>query len=273
MTGARVGVVLVLGILVAGCTVARVASSAKGAFTDLDEPEEIELGRAVTAAIGTRYPLRRDPELTRYVAMVGNAVAACSDRPDIRYHFGVLDTQEVNAFAAPGGYVLVTRGALAIMDDEATLAGVLGHEIAHIALRHHLETIKAAKRKDLAVAGLRTGLAFVPGAAGAFAGALALAADALADQVILKGFSRAEEGEADVVGLRYASRAGYDPSGLRDFLTTMVARGEGDAAAGRFFSTHPGTADRLNEQTLHLQGLPSGGARNAERFVTAMAGR
>jgi predicted Zn-dependent protease len=283
MRPVRVWAVLALAILGAGCNtirvgfgpiddLAQVASATKGPFTDLDEPEEIELGRAVTAALATRYPLLLDRELTRYVALVGNAVAAHSDRPDIRYRFGVLATGEVNAFAAPGGYVLVTRGALALMRDEAMLAGVLGHEIAHVAVRHHLETIKASKRKELAMAGVRTGLAFVPGPAGAFAGAISLAADALAEQVILKGFSRAEEGEADAVGLRYAARAGYDPAGLRDFLTAMVARGEGDAEAGRFFSTHPGTADRLREQTRHLQGQPGGGARNADRFVRAMAG-
>lgn len=273
MRRAGIWAVLALGALMAGCTLAHVASTAHGAFTDLDEPEEIELGRAVTAALGARYPLLRDEELTRYVALVGNAVAAYSDRPDLRYRFGVLDTPEVNAFAAPGGYILITRGALIIMDDEATLAGVLGHEIAHIALRHHLETIKVTKRKALAVAGLRTGLVFVPGAAGAFAGVIALGADALAEQVIVKGFSRIEEDEADTVGPRYAARAGYDPAGLSDFLTTMVARGEGDAAASAFFSTHPGIADRLQGQARHLQGQPKGGARHAERYARAMAGR
>src|SRR5207245_2816424 len=82
----------------------------RAATTDIDEPEEIELGRAVTTALGSRYTLLRDEPLTRYVALVGNAVADQSDRPDLHYYFGVLDTDEINAFAAPGGYVLVTRG-------------------------------------------------------------------------------------------------------------------------------------------------------------------
>ncbi|MBI1893279.1 MAG: M48 family metalloprotease [Candidatus Rokubacteria bacterium] len=112
------------------------APAVKGAFTDMDEPQEIELGRAVTAGIGARYRVLRDRELTRYVALVGSAVAAHSERPDLRYYFAVLDAPEVNAFAAPGGFVFVTRGALGLMRDEATLAGVLGHEVGHIALRH-----------------------------------------------------------------------------------------------------------------------------------------
>ena len=99
----------------------------RGATTDIDEPEEVELGRAVSSAVGSRYTLLRDDPLTRYVALVGNAVALQSDRPDIRYYFGVLDTEEVNAFAAPGGYVFITRGTLRLMRDEATLAAVLGH--------------------------------------------------------------------------------------------------------------------------------------------------
>jgi predicted Zn-dependent protease len=246
-----------------------VTSTARGAFSDVEEPEEIELGRAVTAAIGGRYPLLRDPVLTRYVALVGNIVAAQSERPDVRYYFGVLDSPEVNAFAAPGGYIFVTKGALALMRDEATLAGVLGHEIAHVAARHHLETIKASKRKDLTVMGLRTGLAFAPGPAGSFAGVISLAADAMVEQVVLKGFSRAEEGQADGLGVGYASRAGYDRAGLQDFLLAVSARSDRDPSAGRFFSTHPGTAERLKD----LEKLPpsqAGGQRNRERFAAEM---
>ena len=122
----------------------------RGASTDIDEPEEIELGRAVASAVGSRYTLLRDEPLTRYVALVGNSVALQSDRPDIRYYFGVLDTDEVNAFAAPGGYVFITRGTLRLMRDEATLAGVLGHEIGHIALKHHVSAIKDQKQKAVA---------------------------------------------------------------------------------------------------------------------------
>ncbi|MGH7357146.1 MAG: M48 family metalloprotease, partial [Candidatus Rokuibacteriota bacterium] len=150
-----------------GVTAAKIAASTK----DLDEPQEIELGRAVSAAVGKQYPLYRNVALTHYVALVGNAVAAHSDRPDVRYVFCVLDTAEVNAFAAPGGYVFVTRGSLAMMRDEAMLAGVLAHEVGHVALRHHAESIKKQKQteagKELVMLGAEVGVSRVGGGAGA----------------------------------------------------------------------------------------------------------
>jgi len=182
-------------------------ADARAATTDIDEPEEIELGRAVTTALGSRYTLLRDEPLTRYVALVGNAVAVQSDRPDLHYYFGVLDTDEINAFAAPGGYVLVTRGTLALMRDEAALAGVLGHEVGHVALRHHNETIKEERQSALKKAGFLSltqiglGFAHVGGAGDVALHTFApIALKAGADttfSALLKGHSRKEEGEAD----------------------------------------------------------------------------
>ncbi len=243
-------------------------SDFRGAFGEMDEPEEVELGRSIAAAVGGRYRISRDRTLTQYVALVGNTVAAVSDRPDLRYYFAVLDSDEINALAAPGGFVFITRGALALMPDEAALAGVLGHEVGHIALRHHAETIKAQKQKSLAVMGLQQGLAFTR--AGAFSGLIGATADLLAEQIILKGHSRAEEMESDRVGFQYAARAGYDPAGLREFLTALTAKGTRDAGVAKFFSTHPGTEDRLQEQTKLRQAWTSGGRREADRFARAM---
>jgi predicted Zn-dependent protease len=234
---------------------------------DMEEPEEIELGRATTALIGSRYPLLRDEALTRYVALVGNAVALRSERPDIRYYFAILDSDDVNAVAAAGGYILVTRGALALMRDEATLAGVLGHEVGHIALRHHDETIKDAKRKSAAVTGLQTGVSTLTRSqAGQLLGP---AFDALGE-LALKGFGRKEEGAADVVGFKYAAAAGYDPAGLRDFLKTLQTRGS-QSAIQQFVATHPGVDDRLKEQEKLRAKAPAGGRRNQARFEQAMA--
>lgn len=240
----------------------------RGAFGEMDEPEEVELGRAIAAAVGARYKVSRDANLTRYVALVGNTVAAASDRPDIRYYFAVLDSDEINALAAPGGFVFLTRGALALMNDEAALAGVLGHEVGHIALRHHAETIRAQKQKSLAVMGLQQGLSFTR--VGAFSGLIGATADALAEQIVLKGHSRAEEMESDKVGFQYAARAGYDPAGLRDFLAALAAKGTRDAGVAKFFSTHPGTEDRLQEQAKMRQTSTAGGRREAARFAAAL---
>ncbi len=254
-----------------GNLVARTATTGKSAFVDMDEPQEIELGRAVTANVGARYQVLRDPALTRYVALVGNAVAVHSTRPDLRYYFAVLDTPEVNAFAAPGGFVFITRGALGLMRDEATLGGVLGHEVAHIALRHGAESVKAQSRKELVMLGLQEGLSHTQ--VGAFAGAISSAADAVTEQVVLKGFSRTEETEADRAGFQYALGAGYDPAGLRDFLAALVERGGKDSALKTFFSTHPATQERLQEQERLLKDTPAGGRRNPERWSQAVAAR
>lgn len=256
----------------------------RAATTDIDEPEEIELGRAVTTALGSRYTLLRDEPLTRYVALVGNAVAVQSDRPDLHYYFGVLDTDEINAFAAPGGYVLVTRGTLGLMRDEAALAGVLGHEVGHVALRHHNETIKEERQSALKKGGFLSaaqiglGFAHVGGAGDVALHTFApIALKAGADttfSALLKGHSRKEEGEADGVGFKYAARAGYDPAGLRDFLQAVQESGKQPAKSGLFAkwaSTHPGTDDRLKEQETLLKAQPAGGRRAAARFQQAMA--
>jgi predicted Zn-dependent protease len=238
------------------------------AFSDMDEPQEVEVGRSVAAAVGARYKVLRDEKLTTYVALVGNTVAVTSDRPDLRYYFAVLDTPKVEALAAPGGFVFVSRGALDIMKDEAALAGVLGHEVGHVALKHHNATIKAQRTKALAMFAGNIGLSFVRGPAGAFTPVMGLVADGIAEGV-LKGHSREEEMESDRVGFQYAARAGYDPAGLREFLAALKAKG--DATANEFFSTHPGIDDRLQEQASLLAKWTRGGKREAQRFAAATA--
>jgi predicted Zn-dependent protease len=282
---ARSTLALLLALVLVGCqtgggsTAVGVITGAnpediRGASTDIDEPEEIELGRAVASALGSRYTLLRDEQLTRYVALVGNSVALQSDRPDLRYYFGVLDTEEVNAFAAPGGYVFITRGTLRLMRDEATLAGVLGHEVGHIALKHHLEAIKDQKKSavgsDVTKGLIRFGSGFIPGVGGAATSmvvnspVLDLAMDG-AVNLVLKGWSRTEEEQADVVGLKYATRAGYDAAGLRNFLKAVQDSGA-QPSTSKFFSTHPGTAERLKDQEIRLTTAPAGGRRAAPRF-------
>ena len=238
------------------------------AFEDMDEPQEVEVGRSVAAAVGARYKLFRDAALTKYVAMVGNTVAAASDRPDLRYYLAVLDTPEPEALAAPGGFVFISKGALDVMRDEATLAGVLGHEIGHIALKHHNETIKDQRNKALAMFGVNIGLGFVPGPAGMFTPVMSLVGDGIAEGV-LKGFSRSEEMASDKVGFQYAARAGYDPAGLGEFLSALAAK-KADAGVAKFMSTHPGIDDRLQEQTKMQQARTGSGKREAERFAKAM---
>ena len=243
-------------------------SDLRGATVDIDEPEEVELGRSFTAAVGGRYKVSRDAGLTKYVALVGNEVAAMSDRPDLRYYFAVLDTPEINAFAAPGGFIFVSRGALELMSDEAELAGVLGHEVGHVALKHHGEAIKDQKRKAVLARGAQiAGASFSQSAP--FVGLIGVMVDGVIEQTLIKGFSRNEEMASDKVGFQYAARAGYEPAGLRGFLAALKAK-SADAGVVKFNSTHPGLDDRLQEQAKLRDEYKGTGKRETLRFAQAM---
>src|SRR5436190_22629958 len=243
-------------------------SDLRGATVDIDEPEEVELGRSFTAAVGGRYKVSRDAALTKYVALVGNEVAATSDRPDLRYYFAVLDTPEPNAFAAPGGFIFISRGALELMSDEAELAGVLGHEVGHVALKHHGEAIKDQKRKAVPARGAQiAGASFSQSAP--FVGLIGVMVDGVIEQTLIKGFSRSEEMASDKVGFQYAARAGYEPAGLRGFLAALKAK-SADAGVVKFNSTHPGLDDRLQEQAKLRDEYKGTGKRETLRFAQAM---
>src|SRR5262245_51653360 len=114
----------------------------RAATSSMDEKEEVEIGREVAGRMLGAAPLVPDPGLQAYVNRVGRWVASHSERPDLPWRFGVMNDATINAFAAPGGYVLITRGLYEILDNEAQLAGVLGHEIGHIVRRHHIEVMQ-----------------------------------------------------------------------------------------------------------------------------------
>ena len=187
-----------------------------------------------------------DPELGAYVATIGARMAAVSDRPDIKYTFTILDSPVVNAFALPGGYVYVSRGLLALADNEAELAGVLGHEIGHVTARHSAERYSRS-----VVVNLGAGLL------GAVTGQRALSDLAnLGGGLYLKSYSRENEFEADSLGLRYMSQAGYEPSAVADFLASLGAQTELEARLRgaqsndngfNLLATHPRTVDRVRE--------------------------
>ena len=131
--------------------VKEVADKVGSAVVPISTEQEIEIGRGIAATIAGHYGVVEDSPLDAYVRLVGTTVAAVDPRSDVRYRFAVLDTDEVNAFAAPGGYVFVTRGALAIMEDEAMLAGVLAHEVGHVNHKDVIAEIQSRARTDLGI--------------------------------------------------------------------------------------------------------------------------
>lgn len=207
----------------------------KASELNITEAEEIELGRQISEKIRQRYGVVQSPEVHKYVTLVGAVLATSSTRPGLPWTFIVLDTDAVNAFAAPGGYVHITKGALAQIKNEAELAGVLGHELTHVTEKHTIAAIKKGKAADLAVSASGKGGGFTQEF-------IDKAKDA-----ILKGFGQKEELEADSKGIILASKAGYAPSGLPAFLQALSDRNKASTERKGLFASHPEMDERMKK--------------------------
>jgi beta-barrel assembly-enhancing protease len=226
---------------------------AQEGMKDLTQDEEIALGEQLTAGFLGASPLHPDANLQRYVNRVGKWLALHSDRPDLPWTFAVIDTETINAFAMPGGDVIVSSGLLKRLSSESELAGVLSHEIAHVVKKHQLQAIQSAAKGNLAssIGKDLAGDAIARRGGGALtqAGKSALAnvaADLLKDGFFLRPLDRQMEYDADQLGVVIATRAGYDPYGLVGALE-MLAQYKGGGDAASVFSTHPPATDRLGE--------------------------
>ncbi len=235
-----------------GC--ARVPATGKTAFTGgLGTAKEIEIGRKnhpeIIKEFGGEYG---SPDLRKYVDGIGQQLARKVERQDLKYTFTVLNSDIINAFATPGGYIYVTRGLMALADSEAEFAGVLAHELGHLTALHH------AKRygKGLLANILLTGAALVTGqVAPEASGGIMQAGQGLAVS-LLQGFSRENEFESDDLGVRYLARTGYDPGAMAGFLRKLRAhsrlsaqlRGESPDKIDQFnyLATHPAPIERVN---------------------------
>jgi len=223
------------------------------AFKEFTPEQELALGEQLTAGFLGASPLHPDANLQRYVNRVGKWLALHSDRPDLPWTFAVIDTETINAFAMPGGYVIVSSGLLKRLSSESELAGVLSHEIAHVVKKHQLQAIQSAAKGDLAssigkdLAGdaiARRGGNIAAQEAKTWASGIAT--DLLKDGFFLRPLDRSMEFEADQLGVVIATRSGYDPYGLVGALE-MLAQYKGGGDAASVFSTHPPAADRLAE--------------------------
>ncbi|MDP3716545.1 MAG: M48 family metalloprotease [Acidobacteriota bacterium] len=226
-----------LGQITRGVEVAKKANEVRDlAMTDA---EEAELGANVSERIRTRYGVVQDAAVHRYLALVGTTLAQGSTRPALPWTFIVLDTDGVNAFAAPGGYVHITRGALALIKNEAELAGVLGHEIIHITEKHTIRAIQKSKAVQMGAAETLSGSS----------GLMERAVTATYDNIVERGFGRAEENESDEMGVTLANKIGYAPNGLNGFLTTLKDRNKASTEKRGLFASHPEMQDRLDRIT------------------------
>jgi predicted Zn-dependent protease len=201
--------------------------------------EEVAIGRRISGNLLGAAPLVNDEALQRYVNRVGRWVALQTDRPDLPWTFGVIESEDINAFAAPGGYVFVTKGLYRKLNSEAELAGVLAHEVGHVIKKHHLKVIQKQK-----------GIAALSGALGKQVskdGDNKLVQKLIGSgaEIMARGLDKDAEFEADRVGVVVAARAGYEPFGLPSVLQEIGHVSAGDNSVALLFKTHPHPDERL----------------------------
>lgn len=210
----------------------------KIAEVDFTDYEERQLGEKISSRLVTDFGVYQDKDVAKYVTLVGSVLAKESSRPDLKWTFIVLDTDAVNAFAAPGGAIHVTRGLLGLAKNEAELAGVLAHEITHVADKHTIHAIQQGKLISM-------GTDAVGGGGSARDEMVAKFADKGYHLILDGEFSRGDEDKADEKGVRLANKLGYDPHGLAEVLTKLDARNAGRDDRNGLFASHPATKDRI----------------------------
>ena len=238
---------LCLGLL-ANCAVNPVTGRQN--FVMMSESEEVRTGKKGDEEVRKEYGVYDNPALQRYVNEVGQRLAQKSHRGNLEYHFTVVDSPEINAFALPGGYIYITRGIMAYLNSEAELAAVLGHEIGHVTARHSVQQYSASMAANIGVA---LGSILVPELRGGAQNLLAQLGNAL-----LSGYGRDHELEADRLGAEYLARTGYNPQAMvkvvgilkdQELFDVEIARGEGREPRRYhgLFATHPDNDTRLKE--------------------------
>lgn len=202
------------------------------------ESEEIAIGRQIAGNLLGAAPLVKDDKLQKYVNRIGRWVATQSERPDLPWHFGVIQSEDVNAFAAPGGYIFITLGLYRTFQSEADLAGVLGHEVGHVLRQHHLKILQQSKLVDAGSKALSKSVGGndkVQQLIGSGA------------EIVARGLDKDAEFEADRIGVVLATRAGYDAYGLPSVLQQIGHAAKDDDRVALLFKTHPLPEDRLNK--------------------------
>ena len=241
----------------------------------MDAEDEIRVGAEehpkMLEAFGGTYD---DRALTAYVNAIGQRMVAKSELPDLKFQFFVLNDDTVNAFALPGGYVYISRGLVALAEDEAELAGVIGHEIGHVTARHSAQRYSSAMATNIGL----TAVGILGSVFGAPSGIGNLAS--FGAQAALQSYSRSQELEADKLGVRYMTQLGYDPSALSDFFakldahTTIHAKKAGRSVDNfNIMQTHPRTSDRINQAKVLAQTeTPPNARREREPFLGQIDG-
>jgi beta-barrel assembly-enhancing protease len=232
------------GFANADSTMKRILSSALLAVTiagcGVSTQQEVQMGQEYSAQINAQLPIVRDPEINRYINVLGDSIAGLTSRgQELEWHFYVVDAPEVNAFAVPGGYIYVNRGLIERTQKMDQLAGVLGHEIGHVVKRH---SIKQMEQMQGAQIGVTLGCVLL----NACNSDLAQAGINVAGSAIFAKFSRSDEAEADEVGIQNVVRAGISPNGIPEMFQILInERARNPSAVDNWFATHPTEESRI----------------------------
>jgi Zn-dependent protease with chaperone function len=217
----------------------------------VSERRELAIGAEVAKEVEREYGVYQDAELTAYIDQIGQTLAKNSDRPNIPYYFKVLDSPIANAFATPGGYIYITRGLMGVFDDEATLAGVLGHEVGHVAARHSAKQIQNTTFASI-------GLIAASLLMGDKVNDDLLTGINVAATLIFLGYSRGDEDQADILGAKYLHRSGYDMDGMaRAMEGLMELEQRNPMQAEQFFRSHPLGRNRVTHIRSWIPRIPN----------------
>jgi predicted Zn-dependent protease len=214
--------------------------------------QEVQMGQEAAQQVNAQLPMVQDALIQNYVNSLGQRIARTTSRADLNWQFQVVNADQVNAFALPGGFVYVNRGVLARASNMSEVAGVLGHEIEHVVRRHSVKQMEQAQ-------GANVGVGILCALTGVCQSGVAQAAINIGGTAVFAKFSRADEVQADEGGFNNVMRAGINPRGMYTFFQKLLAEeqrsGGGNAAA--WFSDHPGTSDRLADIERMLNQVPA----------------
>jgi predicted Zn-dependent protease len=216
----------------------------------ISQQQEIQMGQEYAQQINAQLPIVQDPELNRYINVLGDSIARLTPRADLDWHFFIVDAQEVNAFAVPGGFVYVNRGLIQRTDQMDELAGVLGHEIGHVVRRH---TVKQMEKQQGANIGVTLGCILT----GVCNSQIAGAAINIAGGALFARFSRQDEAEADAQGFKNVVHAGISPAGMVTMFRKLLdERRSRPAGVEAWFLTHPLEEDRITAVQAMINQMP-----------------
>ena len=217
----------------------------------ISQQQEVQMGQEYAQQINAQLPIVQDPELNRYINVLGDSIAGLTSRKDLDWHFFIVDAKEVNAFAVPGGFVYVNRGLIERTDQMDELAGVLGHEIGHVVRRHTVKQMEKAQGANIGVT-LACVLTSICNSQAAGA------AINIAGGAVFARFSRQDEAQADEEGVKNTVRAGISPAGMVTMFQKLLdERNSRPGAVESWFLTHPLEEDRIRAVQALINTVPA----------------